>query len=63
MSEAQDYHIAGSPTSGNGAGPDHDTGHGEHEHPESAQSRPEIAVGAAFFGGFLLAVLLRRARS
>jgi hypothetical protein len=30
---------------------------------EVAASRPEVAVGAAFVGGFLLALLLRRVRS
>jgi hypothetical protein len=63
MSEAQGYHIAGTPSSGNGAAPNQDSGHVEPEGQDSSQGRPEIAVGAAFLGGFLLAVLLRRARS
>jgi len=54
-------------SNGNGAGPadpgstglgGQDPGHGG-----AAQRRPEVAVGAAFAGGFLLALLLRRMRS
>ena len=42
----------------NGSGPNHgDSG------TAAADRRPEIAVGAAFAGGFLLALLLRRIRS
>jgi hypothetical protein len=55
--------IAGAPVSGNGAGPGHD---GLDEAPvaeRARQGRPELTVGAAFAGGFVLALLLRRARS
>jgi hypothetical protein len=31
-----------------------------HAHPTTAEDRPELAVGAAFAGGFVLALLLKR---
>jgi hypothetical protein len=48
--------------SGNGAGPD-TPGETSPLAIGSASRRPEVAVGAAFMGGFLLALLLRRVRS
>lgn len=33
------------------------------EHSTATRSKPEVAVGAAFGGGLLLALLLRRIRS
>jgi hypothetical protein len=61
VSAEQANGVADPPSSSNGAGP-HDP-----SAPASLQDagamRPEVAVGAAFLGGFLLAVLLRRVRS
>ena len=65
MSEGQANGPTGTADVGDGAGPDtvvlgpaQPQGAGQHR-----SERPEIAVGAAFAGGFLLALLLRRARS
>ncbi len=54
-------------SSGNGAGPQEPAAHpsseiGSPAHP-MAGGRPEVAVGAAFVGGLVLALLLRRVRS
>ncbi len=53
--------VADAPSSSNGGGPHEASGSA---YPQAADAmRPEVAVGAAFLGGFLLAVLLRRVRS
>lgn len=68
-----------SAASGNGASEPVSSGNGAHEPPSFGNGagpaaaadlaasappmRPEVAVGAAFAGGFLLAMLLRRVRS
>lgn len=63
MSSAHVNGVADAIGEGNGAGPDLAFG-GEPLHSTGAASRrPEVAVGAAFLGGFLLALLLRRVRS
>lgn len=54
--------AVGALPSENGAGPSAGP-QPSHLTASSAPMRPEVAVGAAFAGGFLLAVLLRRARS
>lgn len=46
----------------NGSGPAHG-GSPDAGQAGASGGRPEIAVGAAFAGGFLLAVLLRKIRS
>jgi len=50
------------PSSGNGAGPQEPTGQSSPQIGDLA-GRPEVAVGAAFVGGLLLALVLRRVRS
>jgi hypothetical protein len=56
--------VVDPPGSGNGAGPQGPSGPGSFDDPsQAAERRPEVAVGAAFLGGFLLALLLRRVRS
>jgi hypothetical protein len=55
--------IVEAPVSGNGAGPHEPSGPGSFDASQTAERRPEVAVGAAFVGGFLLALLLRRVRS
>lgn len=56
--------VVDPPGSGNGAGPHGPSGPAAFGDPSrAAERRPEVAVGAAFVGGFLLALLLRRARS
>jgi hypothetical protein len=47
----------------NGRGPDGELGAFPAEGQESAWQRPEVALGAAFVGGLLLAVLFKRGRS
>jgi hypothetical protein len=63
MSDTQGHSIADTPASGNGAGPHVGVDFAGAEDLQSSQGRPELAVGAAFVGGFVLALLLRRARS
>ncbi len=64
MSEAQANGQAGTTATANGAQPWDAAGFDAAAQSQGAgQKRPEIAVGAAFAGGFLLALLLRRARS
>lgn len=58
MSAAQENGVLGSTSNGNGVGTTYRGRSGE-----TAQRRPEVAVGAAFAGGFLFALLLRRIRS
>lgn len=58
MSAAQENGVIDSLSNGNGADPTYSGVSGA-----TAQRRPEIAVGAAFAGGFLVALLLRRIRS
>lgn len=61
MSAADVNGVADQPSSGNGAGP-----HQPQESlpiGESPATRPEVAVGAAFVGGLLLALFLRKVRS
>jgi hypothetical protein len=53
--------VADPPGSSNGASP-HEAS-GPPSFGADAATRPEVAVGAAFLGGFLLAMLLRRVRS
>lgn len=60
MSSAHVNGIADPPSSGNGASPQPNA---TFEADEAAAMRPEVAVGAAFLGGFLLALLLRKVRS
>ncbi len=56
--------VVDPPGSGNGAGPQEPSGSASFDPSSgSAERRPEVAVGAAFVGGFLLALLLRRVRS
>jgi|HubBroStandDraft_6_1064221.scaffolds.fasta_scaffold1454170_2 hypothetical protein len=55
--------IVDQPSSGNGAGPHEPSGSASFDASQAAERRPEVAVGAAFVGGFLLALLLRRVRS
>ncbi|HEY1689912.1 MAG TPA: hypothetical protein VGF95_13750 [Solirubrobacteraceae bacterium] len=59
-----------SSAAGNGVVDPHSSGNGAGPYQSSAPAgsatmpmRPEVAVGAAFAGGFLLAVLLRKVRS
>ena len=63
MSASHVNGIAEEPHSGNGAGPHDPAGHAYAPAEASAARRPEVAVGAAFLGGFLVALLLRRVRS
>lgn len=55
------------PSSGNGAGPQEPAAWSRSEVADPAHAmaggRPEVAVGAAFVGGLVLALLLRRVRS
>lgn len=55
--------VVDPPGSGNGAGPQGPSGPVSSQLPQTAERRPEVAVGAAFLGGFLLALVLRRVRS
>lgn len=51
------------PSSGNGDGPPEPAARPSSEIGGPAGGRPEVAVGAAFVGGLVLALLLRRVRS
>jgi hypothetical protein len=55
--------VVDPPGSGNGAGPEEPSGPVSLHSSQTAERRPEVAVGAAFVGGFLFALLLRRVRS
>lgn len=63
MSASHVNGIAEGPSAGNGAGPHDPTGQAHPPLQGPAAPRPEVAVGAAFLGGFLLALVLRRVRS
>ena len=63
MSAAHVNGIVEEPSSGNGAGPHDPPGHPYAPIEDSAARRPEVAVGAAFLGGLVVALLLRRVRS
>jgi hypothetical protein len=61
MSSAHVNGVVDQPSSGNGASPPETQ---EHPVPSAGPAaRPEVAMGAAFVGGFLLALFLRRVRS
>lgn len=62
MSDIQGESTLASAGSDNGVGPDHGAPPLFEERPPREQ-RPEVAVAAAFAGGLLLAILLRRIRS
>lgn len=51
------------PSFGDGVGPQEPASHPSSEIGVPAGGRPEVAVGAAFVGGLVLALLLRRVRS
>ncbi len=63
MSSAHVNGVADAMSEGNGAGPDVAFGGALPDSTGAGSRRPEVAVGAAFLGGFLLALLLRRVRS
>jgi hypothetical protein len=63
MSASHVNGIVEEPSSGNGVGPHDPSGHAYAPIEDPAARRPEVAVGAAFLGGFLVALLLRRVRS
>jgi hypothetical protein len=63
MSASHVNGIAEEPGSGNGAGPHDAAAHAYAPVEDSSSRRPEVAVGAAFLGGFIVALLLRRVRS
>lgn len=63
MSASHVNGVVDPPGSGNGAGPHEPSAYSSASSEDSAARRPEVAVGAAFVGGFLFALLLRRARS
>jgi hypothetical protein len=60
VSSAHVNGVADAMGDGNGAGPEVAVGGVPLDPAGAAPRRPEVAVGAAFLGGFLLALLLRR---
>lgn len=63
MSSAHVNGVVDPSSSENGAGLEGPPSSAPFDVAEVAANRPEVAVGAAFVGGFLLALLLRRVRS
>lgn len=63
MSTSHVNGIVEPPGSGNGNVPHEPSGQPSSQIGDLAAGRPEVAVGAAFVGGLLLALLLRRVRS
>jgi hypothetical protein len=63
VSDAQGESMMGAVHSDNGMGPGHEVPAPVAGELSSRDRRPEVAVGAAFAGGLLLAILLRRVRS
>jgi hypothetical protein len=63
VSSAHANGVVDQPGSGNGAGPYAPGETSAFELGSSTSRRPEVAVGAAFVSGLLLAMLLRRVRS
>jgi hypothetical protein len=63
MSASHVNGILEEPSSGNGAEPHDPAGRAYAPIEDSVARRPEVAVGAAFLGGLLVALLLRRVRS
>ena len=63
MSASHVNGVMEEPSSGNGTDPHAFAPPASSSLAEAASRRPEVAVGVAFAGGFLLALLLRKVRA